>query len=314
MDTQNDTQSQPNLMDRAICISVELHRMGTKRRVASGMVKADGTDPDMLHVSKDILECDSMAAIITLDGQIRQFVARRCLPSMFRSGVYLVPIDSVEEIDAKLEELAGKRRDLIEKFIDEYESVKNKAESRLGPLFNDADYPSIDRVRQSFGMHVQYIEFSTPGRLKTLSAALYQREQAKVAAQMTSAVEQVKTLLRSEMAEFVSHLVDRLTPAPDGKARKVFRDTAVTNVRAFLETFQSRNIVDDAELAALVDRAKDVIDGVEPDWLRSDESLREFVRDNFSQIRSELDGMLTNAPRRKFNFAGAAPEQAQAGV
>ncbi len=59
------------------------------------------------------------------------------------------------------------------------------------------------------------------------------------------------------------------------------------------------NVNSNAQLDALVDQAQQVIRGVGPQTLRDNESLRQQVATQLSQVQSVLDGLLVDRPRRR---------------
>src|SRR5882724_7232318 len=108
-----------NIFDKAMLLSVELHRLGTRKKVKSGAVTTDA-DAEMIHVSKDLLESKTYEDIVSLDGEIRQYVTSRALPGPFRAGVYLLPNAAVQEVDRKLEAFKIMRARMADKFAVEY--------------------------------------------------------------------------------------------------------------------------------------------------------------------------------------------------
>src|SRR5215469_12307661 len=156
--TRMDDVPRGTIMDRCVCLSVELRRLGTRRRVASTQVQTDA-DSDMIHVSKEILESETLDAIKRLDGEIREYVNHKTVPGMalFRSGVYLVPVVTMEQIDAWLEKTREQRERLVDRFMGEYTIAINAARSRLGSLYDENDYPPFHKVRGAFGMETKYI-------------------------------------------------------------------------------------------------------------------------------------------------------------
>jgi hypothetical protein len=291
-----------NIFDKAILLSVEMHRLGVRKKVKSGAVQTDA-DPEAIHVSKELLESKAYEDIVSLDGEIRGYVTARCLPGPFRAGVYLLPIASVQEVDRKLEAFKAMRTRMVEKFVAEYPERAAAAQGRLGSLFDPTDYPSTDTVRNAFSMGTQYVAFNTPTKLKEISADIWQREQEKAAQQIGSYVEDMKALLRTQLSELTSKALERLTPTDDGKA-KVFGDSLVENIKDFLANFKDKNSVfADGELAAVADKLRKVLDGVNPELLRTDERIREKVRQDFASVQTALDSLtLADRPTRKINF------------
>ena len=94
-----------------------------------------------------------------------------------------------------------------------------------------------------------------------------------------------------------AHLAERLTGLHDGQP-KVFRDSAVENLRDFFERFRRLNIRSSPELDMLVEEAQQVITGIEPQQLRDSVRLRQMVARDFEQIQASVGEMLVDRPRR----------------
>lgn len=92
-------------------------------------------------------------------------------------------------------------------------------------------------------------------------------------------------------------MADRLTPDASGKP-KVFRDSLVANMAEYLETFPLRNVTSDDALAALVDQAREMLRGVSPKDLRSNEGLRDATARNMAEIKAALDAATTTRTRQ----------------
>lgn len=292
-----------NILDNAIALSVEFRRLGTRRKLQPGAVQTDA-DQECIHVSKDILESEAYEDIKRLDGDIRNYIERKSVraKSLFRAGVVFIKTEAVPEIDAALKIYAEQRESLVNRFMFDYEPARERARGRLRSQFDEDDYPDAAKVRASFAMKVNYLEFGTvPAKLKSISADIYRREVAKVQGDIARATEEIRMVLRASLQDLTEHLIERLTPKADGSA-KVFRNSLVGNVQEFLDTFNARNITGDAQLEALVNQAREALKGVNPDMLRDRSLLQEKVRENFQTIKATLDGMMQDSGRR-FDFS-----------
>jgi hypothetical protein len=92
---------------------------------------------------------------------------------------------------------------------------------------------------------------------------------------------------------------DRLQPDASGKPRK-FKNATFEKVREFIELFDLRNITDDQDLKKVVDRAKAITEGLNPDEIRTNEEIRKGVTEAFSALASQLDVM--DIPKRKIDL------------
>lgn len=299
--------SNARLLERAMCVSVNIARPGNSRKVPSGQVSIDA-DLNRISVSKQLIDSETLRKIYGLDSDIRQWLYRRCLPfDLLKSGIYLIPIPMVDEAEKVMTDFAAQRKVLVEKFLGEYEVLKEEAKNCLRSTYKDSDYPPTERLRSLFSFEWDYVNFGTPEALGSVSKALYDREKAKAEVKMVEAAETVQQALRVAMAGMVDKMVEALSTKEDGK-KKVFRDARIERMKEFLDMFRDRNLTDDAEMEVLVEKAKGILSGVDPKMLRSDDSIRDSVRVRFEEIQTQLSSMVTDAPIRQFDFELTAPE------
>jgi hypothetical protein len=171
----------------------------------------------------------------------------------------------------------------------------------LVDLFNTADYPSKDELRLNLAMRTQYITIDTPESLKGISDSIFKREAGKAEAMWLEAREEMKQALRLQLKELLDHLVDRLQPKADGKA-KIFRNSMVANFEDFLGVFEAKNISNDEDLSKLVSKLRDITQGVTAENLRSDVDFKTDITRKFEEVKLELDTMLIDAPSRRFTL------------
>ena len=130
-----------------------------------------------------------------------------------------------------------------------------------------------------------------------LNPAIFEQEKARIAARFEEAVRLAEQAFVSEFAGLISHWCERLSTEGDG-AKKVFRDTAVTNLGEFFERFHQLNVHSSDQLDELVSQAQKLVRGIEPQTLRANETLRQHVATQLSSVQAVLDGMLVDRPRR----------------
>ena len=95
-----------------------------------------------------------------------------------------------------------------------------------------------------------------------------------MAARFDEAVRMAEDAFTSELSQLVAHLAERLSGADDGKP-KIFRDSAISNLREFFARFQQLGVRSNAELDALVESAQRIVRGVEPQQLRDQADFAE---------------------------------------
>ena len=211
------------------------------------------------------------------------------------------------DVEAFVHVLAGFRDELVEAeegLNQVYDRVKEDARQRLGRLFNAADYPPV--IRGLFQVSWDFPSVEPPSYLMRINPELYRQEQERVARRFEAAVELAEQTFVSEFAKLVSHLAERLGGG-DGE-RRVFRDSAVTNLTEFFERFKQLNVRSNQDLDGLVDRAQDLVRGVTPQELRGDAGLRTHIASEMGRLQTQLAGLLIERPRRQLIRPGPAAQ------
>jgi hypothetical protein len=288
-----------NITDRAIVLAVDFHKLGNHRKLKNHQYDVDA-DRKMITASKRLLDSAELKKLSRFDSKIRDYVSARALPSMFK-GFWLVPYDLLEQVDSQLEQFAKERRDIVEEFLTAYPKLIEKSAELLRTTFNPNDYPTVEQVRSTFGLYWRYVSFGVPEQLEQIKADVFKREQEKAAKHWEAATEEMRNLLRANMSEMVDHMIDRLEPGEDGKV-KVFRASMMDGVHDFISTFEARNITDDSQLKTLVSKARDLVDGVAHENLKTDAELRAKIKAGMAKIKKQLDPLVVVRPTRKLRF------------
>ena len=297
-----------NVTEKTVCISITFGALGNSRKVSTSEVEVDA-DKSMIRVNKTLLDAAELKAITKHDGELRSWLVDISLPSFFRAGFYLVPIAAIQKVQERLTEGQTKRADLIEAFLKVYKQRKSEAETRLKGLYNPTDYPAPSRVRAMFVFEWSWISFTTPGKLKEISATFFEQEQQKAATKWAQATEEITLLLREQLKEMVDHMVERLTPGEDGKANR-FHSSSLANLNQFFENFKLRNVTDDAQLDMIVQSAQQLLSGVDAQSIRDNEAVRDNTAKGLGLVKQCLDSLVVEAGSRKITFE--SEEEAEA--
>lgn len=289
------------LFDKTVCYSVDLKKPGISRRADMSQIETDA-DKEMLKTTKQLLDCDEWKALAAFDSSVRAFFKPEnniALPAKFlKGGMYLVPLELTDAVDDTMETFATERVRLIDEFLHAYPLRIIEAQARLNSQFRASDYPSEDELRDRFLFRVRRVVFGTPGNLK---GRALDRELENAEQECREALSDIRQALRASMAGLVDHLVDRLTPAPDG-TRKRFSAAAIENMEEFLKTFEARNITSDDELASLAVKARAIMEGTDAEALKASDDARAAIGEKFAALKTNLDGMVVRAPSRRIEL------------
>lgn len=256
-----------------------------------------GATGEFLSARKKLLDTKhaSYKAVTKVRGQVLSYWRGSTLPYP-EPGVRLIKQDQLEPFNGQMLDFRGQLNDAVAQLDDHYGEMKSAARRRLGGLYDPNDYPP--QLRGLFGIEWEFPSVEPPDYLLQLSPELYEQEKARVAGRFEEAVQMAEQAFIGELAKLVSHLTERLS-GTDGEDRKIFRDSAVSNLVGFFDRFKQLNVRSNAQLDDLVAQAQRVVQGVEPQELRDRADLRSHVTAQLSQVQAALDGMMVDRPRRR---------------
>lgn len=211
------------------------------------------------------------------------------------TGVRLIRQDAIDEFNRQMDVFKAELDEAVVDLDSHYEELTNAARQRLGSLYSATDYPAS--LQGMFAIDWDFPSVEPPEYLRRLNPALYEQECERVRNRFDEAVRLAESAFLDEFAQVVSHLCERLSGDCDG-AQKVFRNSAVDNLRGFFERFRGLNVGTNAELDRLVNQAQQIVSGVQPQTLRDDTDLRQRVATQLSGVQATLDGLLVDRPRR----------------
>lgn len=289
-----------DIFKKALTLNLSCPCIGKSKKLKDDQYQTNA-DKKRTRAAKTLLDSPEFQAVQAKQAAVKLYVYSRSVPSPVRAGFYLIPNDLVEEVDATLNVYRQDVKALAKILAGKLDEIKASDKLALGDTFNDADYPSAAEIVNKVDVLWNYVRFSVPDNLPE---NLLTREQEKSRANLREATDSIQQLLRSQMNELVSHLAGKLSGEKEGKPL-IFRNSLIGNIREFLDLFNSRNIVNDTELEELCDKARALLNGVDPQALRDSSSLRVNVASGFQEIKAALDRMMVPAGTRAINFGGA---------
>jgi hypothetical protein len=271
------------------------------RKTLSAEQKAQAAEPfgaegSYLSAGKKLIDTGSpkFKAVTAVRNRAGQFWKGMTLPYP-EAGIRLFKHSDLNTINVQMTSLKAELDEAVEALNEDFDQLKAAARQRLGELYNEADYPAS--LMGLFEMSWDFPSVEPPDYLRRLSPQLYEQEARRVAARFDESVQLAERAFTEELEALVSHLAERLTGSDDGRP-KIFRDSAVENLTEFFERFRHLNVRSNAQLDELVERAQRIVQGVQPQELRDNDSLRQRVATQIAAVEASLDQLLVDRPRR----------------
>lgn len=256
-----------------------------------------GAEGQYLTAGKKLLDSTHPAfkTVTAIRGRIMSFWKGISLPFP-EPGLRLIRQQDIATFDVQMTTLRIELDEAVALLDQHYEELRTTARERLGALFNPGDYPAS--LRGLFGIAWEFPSVEPPEYLSRLSPRLFEQECERVTARFDEAIQLAEDAFLNELNRLVSHLSERLSGQEDGRP-KVFRDTAVENLREFFTRFQQLNVRSNADLDVLVEQARRILRGVEPQQLRENTTRRQQVASQLAGVQASLDGLMVDRPRRR---------------
>jgi hypothetical protein len=286
--------------EKGCLIKVSTSVWPARKKLDKDAMSAIG-NTEYLSGGKSLVNPEAFKEIRAVVTKAKAYVKALGLPFPI-DGINFVPKQLIVDIDEYLTRCKEEFTEAVRLFNLKFEDLKLDARKYLVDHYDPKDY-DID-LEKKFSFSWQFVILGAPDQ-GVLPVELYKQEVEKFKNLMKEASEMAVDALRVEFSDLVTHMVERLTPAEDGK-KKVIKDSVVENIYGFFDLFEKRNIFQDETLKEIVQQAKAVIGGVKPEDLRVDESLRTALRDEMAQIKRNIDEAIVPASGRRIKLPGEA--------
>ena len=230
----------------------------------------------------------------SLKSQVTRYWKGNSLPYP-ESGIRLIKQSQIDEFNSALEDYREQLEAGVRMFDEHFSEIKEAARLRLGSLFDLSDYPSS--LEDEFKIQWDFPAVDPPDYLRRLNPELFEEQARRVSQRFEQAVEMAEQAFIEELDQLVNHLAGRLSGDDKGRPR-IFRDSAVANMSEFFNRFRELNISSNEQLDQLVGRCEELMNGVQPQALRDNQSLRRSLSTNLSAVQSSLDQLMVERPRR----------------
>lgn len=211
-----------------------------------------------------------------------------------RRGIRIINRNAVPAIEATIKNYQVLGQEAINNFLLVYPNLIEIAKTEMQGQFRADDYPTGETIRNRFGISWSYLPFGAPANLPK---EILERETAAAVEAMRATAEESRVALRQALLTHVEHLVEMLSPNPDGTAKR-FHETNITKIVEFSETMKLVDLTDDNDLADLANKAKALLDGATPKQVKGD--LRSMVVDGMTKVGTELKKLV--GVSRKITF------------
>lgn len=305
-DIELNIEEEFKLEDKAVLINVSFSMFHNERKLADELYETQA-DKSRTGAHKRLVDSQILKNLNSLCGETCRWLSSICLRSPYKKGIYLLPLPLLLKVQAKMKLFQAKWLKLVAEFVEVWPllveaAAKPKEQGGLGPAFDLRQYPSLEDLPGLFSMRWRYGQFITPGSIQAISPEVYEEAMTEARRDTQALVAEIREELRAGMVKLVRGLAVSLNGGQKDGKKKVLKDATIDNVKEFLELFDSRNIIEDKDLARLAEEARRLMSGADGEGLRSDPMGRKQLATEMDKVVAQLDSLAVDAPTRMIDF------------
>ena len=261
----------------------------TDRAVAAQAEVANAAEQGTMTVIKELTPKHLIQPIKTIMTLGRNEHYKMTLPGLVR-GQHLLPTAMFEQYMLTQREIKTQFFDVVEKFINVYPGIIEKAESRFGNAFRKSDFPTVNSIRS-------YFDYSyTPSPVPEASDWRIEGDGIDAEALRAEVTDSVNDMYRKATEELMGQCKDWLTKielqtkhySTDAPGA-MLRDAMLENMNDFVSIVRDMNITGDPKLAKIAEEMQQFADLSGPE-LRRDEKHRKQLSVAAGNILKKLNG------------------------
>jgi len=278
-----------SLSNRAILVDLDISQWSARKldkRETDEVLLRNGASRRAARVNKSLLPgAQSLEAVMKKATEIRTWFYERTLPwsgsaRILRSDAYF---DFVQELNSHV--AAYEQR--VDDFVRDYPHLVAYAQAELGSLYDPADYPPADVVRDKFRVESRFMPVPAADDWRvSLSDEALQQLRESIEKDVKRSAERAMREAWDRLYKCVSHAVDRLSDPEN-----IFRDSLVKNAEELCRVLPTLNITGDPELEARRQELEEALCGVSPKDLRKFKDVREETAAKLREIQNKMSGL-----------------------
>lgn len=295
-------------LENTVCCAVAIHSWGNSKQVkAADVSQYDGelaqkVAEKTVVLSKKLLVCPEYKAITSRDSFAGIWFREHSVPSLFKRGVYAVPTAVIDDWIVYLDQYSRDREQLVSDFGFAFDQAVLEAEHKLGALFRAEEYPFTSEVVSKFSVQVRYLELGIPGKLALIAPDTFAKAQEELRQTVNQGKAYIEALLCQEVTDLTQGLYQALQGLDDGTLKR-FHESHITKVQEWAALFlDARNVTDDAELAAVVQKLGHCVAGIQTEAVKKFAFVREPVKQALNASLVDLKALMAQRSTRHIDL------------
>lgn len=290
--TLTTSASPASLSEKAMLARVTIHQWTARKfdkKAVEHVVRATGASKQAGRFTKYLIPREALKGISRISSQMRDFHYEQTLPWL-DDGYRILPVRNYQNYVTRMSQLKELFQEQVGEFLMEYADLREKARFDLGELFNPAEYPTVDLIREKFGVEISVIPLP---HSEDFRVSLNQQEldslKTKLEEEVSGAYKKAIKDLWFRLYEPVKELAERLK---DPEAR--FKVNLLHNISEIVQLLPTLNLDDDPALEQMRRDVERTLCGLNPESLRKNPQFRQETAEQAEALSKVMAGYMGN--------------------
>jgi len=278
------TNKKTLLSQKAVLVSLNMSQWTARRldkKITDEVNEDHGAVADAGRYNKLLIEKKYIDPITKIIGAARTYHLKVTQP-WTDVGPRLLPSALVLEYQNTVRNFRHEFEAAVEKFVFEYPAAKEERRKQLNGMFRDDDYPASNDIARRFEFAVAMFNVPDVSDFRVAIGEEHVADLRRTIEESTrkclaTAMKDVHDRIVTTVGHMASKLKAYEPGSEDEKAKGVFRDSLVTNVKELCDLLPAFNLTDDEQLTAVIEKMKSKLLEHDAETLRESDNAREKV-------------------------------------
>jgi hypothetical protein len=275
------------LANKAVMVNLNISQWTGRKhdRIATETVETEHkTNGKVGNYHKKLLPgAEELAEIGTLATRIRAYVYENTLP-WCTDGARIIKATAILDFTNEFRKLKGEFDNAVSRFIVQYPDLRDQARAKLGTLFRETEYPTVQRLEKAFACDVSLMPVPCVDDFRVEIDAV---EKAAFEKRMAEVEANAKRECWTRLYDVVSKAANRLSD-PEYK----IRESLIENVNDICGLLPNLNVMDDPELERMRQEVEKITASISTDDCRKNQAARDVAAKQLDDITSKMSAFM----------------------
>lgn len=293
---KEDKVDATNVFAKGALINLKVRAWGASAKLD---VTELGIDLEIVRAMNDLIEDKSSLKLMSsIKNEAKRHIQINSLPFPV-DGLYFIPKDRVIEVDDYLNIKKYEYTNVLEKFIEQYDELKENFKQKYPNFYKESKYPTKAKLMSMFQFEWTWRTFSVPDEeLQMLSPELYRREVEKFKKEINEMKDYAVSTIGRELVQRINNLKDSCFGE-----RRVNQGT-INGINDVLEKFYTlwNGFVDDKDLRSIIKDCQNMLDGIDAESIRDNIDLKEAIGRAAGELVKNIKELPNPVVQRALDF------------